>query len=79
MKLKALNLRGIVFEGDAKSANLKTMAGEITVLDNHRPLVALLKKGEARIKRADGSEAKIAINSGFLEMSADNVLTLLID
>lgn len=79
MRLRALNLKGVIFEGDVKSANLKTKAGEITILDNHRPLVALLEKGEAKIKRTDGSEAKIAINSGFLEMSHDNMLTLLID
>lgn len=79
MKLKALNLKGIVFESDIKSANLKTKAGEITILDNHRPLVALLAKGEAKIKRADGIEERISINSGFLEIGPDNMLTLLID
>lgn len=79
MKLKALNLKGIVFDGDVKSANLKTKAGEITILDNHRPLVALLEKGEAKIKRVDGVEESIAIQSGFLEMSPENMLTLLID
>lgn len=79
MRLRALNLKGVIFEGDVKSANLKTKAGEITILDNHRPLVTLLEKGEAKIRRANGAEERIPINSGFLEMSPDNMLTLLID
>ena len=79
MILKAINIKGIVFEGEAKSVNLKTKAGEITILDNHRPLVTLLEKGEIKIKRGDGKEEKVSINSGFLEMSPDNMLTLLID
>lgn len=79
MRLRALNLKGVIFEGDVKSANLKTKAGEITILDNHRSLVALLAKGEAKIKRMDGVEERIQINSGFLEMSPENMLTLLIE
>lgn len=79
MILKALNIKGIIFEGAVKSVNLKTRSGEITILDKHRPLVTLLEKGEVKIKMADGKEKGVPINSGFLEMNAQNMLTLLVD
>lgn len=79
MRLDIVSIKGKVLGCEAKSVNLKTKSGEITILDNHRPLVTLLEKGEVKIKRIDGAEERVSINSGFLEMSRDNVLTLLID
>lgn len=79
MKLTILNIKEIIFESEVKSVNLKTQAGELTIMDNHRPLVSLLAKGEASILRNDGKEELISINSGFLEMSPQNTLTLLVD
>lgn len=79
MVVKILSLKGKVFEGETVSANLKTQIGEITILDHHRPLVTLLAKGDAVLKQKDNKEKRVSINSGFLEMSPDNTLTLLID
>ena len=57
---------------------MKTGAGEITVLDRHLPIIADLKKGTAIIFETEGKK-EIKISGGFLEMSRDNVLTLLVD
>ena len=79
MIAKILSIKGKVFEGEVLSANLKTQTGEITILDNHRPLVTLLVQGEAILKNKNGKEERVLVNSGFLEMSKGNVLTLLIE
>ena len=79
MKLSVKSLKGIEFEGDASFLNIKTASGEITVLDHHRPLVTLLAKGEAGIKRHGDGEKRIVVEGGFLEVEDTNSVTVLID
>ena len=78
MKLSIYSLKGVEFEGEAKGVNIKTTAGEITVLDNHLPLISVLEKGKAVIFEEKGKK-EIEIKGGFLEMDSRNMLTLLVD
>ncbi len=78
MKLSILSLKGVEFEGEAKGVNVKTTAGEITVLDHHLPIISVLENGKAIIFEI-GGKREIHINGGFLEMAPDNRLSLLID
>lgn len=68
MKLGIYSLRKTLFEGEAKSINCKTASGEITVLDNHRPLISVLKEGTIKIVDDEGKEHYTPISSGFLEV-----------
>ncbi|MDO8496680.1 MAG: F0F1 ATP synthase subunit epsilon [bacterium] len=77
MKLSITSLKGLEFDGEVVSVNLKTTSGEITVLDNHRPLITALTKGEAVVIKKDGDKLNFNIESGFLEVSGDNQATLL--
>lgn len=79
MKLNILSLKGIEWEGEAASFNVKTTSGEITILNHHRPLITVLAKGTAVITDAKGNKSKINIGAGFLEMSRSNILNVLID
>ncbi|MDO8523084.1 MAG: hypothetical protein Q7S12_02255 [bacterium] len=78
MKLSIYSLKGVEFEGETKGINVKTTAGEITVLDHHLPIISVLAKGKAVIFNASGKQ-EININGGFLEMAEGNHLSLLID
>ena len=78
MKLKIISLKGIKFEGEAKGVNVKTAAGEITVLDNHLPLISVLTKGRAVVINEKGRE-EIAVEGGFIEVAEGNKVTLLTD
>ena len=69
---------GVRFEGEASSFNVKTRAGEITVLDHHHPLITILEEGCAVITKQNGDRAEFDIKSGFLEMDPDNTLTVLV-
>lgn len=78
MKVKILSLKGIKYEGEAKGVNVKTTAGEITVLDHHLPLISVLAKGNAIVINEKGRQ-EFAINGGFIEVAEKNEVTLLTD
>ncbi|MBI3273668.1 MAG: hypothetical protein HYZ69_00845 [Candidatus Colwellbacteria bacterium] len=79
MKLNVISLKGVEFTGDVAGFNVKTTSGEITILEHHRPLITILKNGTAYIMQHDGSGLPVEINSGFLEMSPDNELNVLVN
>ncbi len=76
--LKVTTPKGIELEGEANSLNVKTMVGEITILDQHLPLITILAAGVAHIKMASGDMRDIPVQEGFLEMNSKNQLTMLI-
>ena len=77
MRINLYSPSGIQFEGEAMSLNVPTRAGEITILDHHRPLISILKKGKAVVVQTNGEKLEYEIESGFLEMDPDNTLTVL--
>ena len=79
MFLKVISLKGIKYECAASSLNIKTQSGEITILENHRPLITLLKKGVAVITDDKNQKTELEINSGFLEIAPENKISVLID
>lgn len=79
MYLKVISLKGIKYEGAASSLNIKTQSGEITILENHRPLITLLKKGIAVIINDKNQKTELEINSGFLEIAPENKISVLVD
>lgn len=64
------------FDGAALSVTIPTTAGEITVLPNHEPLVATLKKGTVRVKESLGDK-NFEIDGGVLEIANNRVTVLL--
>lgn len=77
MKLNIISLKGLEFDSEINSLNLKTTSGEITVLDNHRPLITQLSKSTAVIIKRDGDKLNFDIKSGFLEIGQNNQATIL--
>lgn len=77
MKLTIYSLKGVEFEGVVSGFNVKTENGEITILNNHRPLITILKKGRAFILYNDNKREEIGLSGGFLEMTKGNELNVL--
>jgi F-type H+-transporting ATPase subunit epsilon len=75
--LRVLSPLGTAFEGQAKGMVLPTPDGEITVLAQHMPLVAVLSDGELRIDTGE-KVVFIAVAGGFLE-TEKNTATVLSD
>lgn len=78
MRLSIIGLDGIRFAGEAKSLNIGTTDGELTVLDHHIPIIAALAAGTAHIKTEKGEE-RIPLSGGFLEVAPHSHVTVLAD
>ena len=79
MKVDVYSLKKVLFEGQAKSINCKTISGEITVLDNHRPLISMLREGTITIVDKNKKEHYIPVSTGFLEVQPNSRARLIVD
>ena len=61
-----------LYEGDATSVVVPAYDGEMGILTDHAPMMALLGKGELRIEGPGGSK-KFTVEGGFLQVLANNV------
>jgi len=79
MQLGVYSLEKVLYHGDAVSVNCRTATGEITILDHHRPLISILKKGVMKIVDKNEKEHYINVSSGFLNVSKGNRMKILIE
>ena len=79
MRLRIYSLKGTVYEGNVRRLTLPTEVGEITVLDNHEPLISVTKQGLAVVEDEEGKEQFFRINSGFLEVKPGSEVLVLAD
>jgi len=63
---------------DAEQISAPTSEGEITVLPGHIPLFARLVTGELTYKKGD-QESEYVVSKGFIDVSVDNQVTVLVD
>lgn len=74
MNLSIHSLNKTLFDGSIKKLTAKTAVGELTILDNHIPLMVSLISGLLRIGKTDTRggnndvETTFQIRSGFLEV-----------
>lgn len=67
-----------MIEAEAESLSLPTDLGEITILENHIPLVANLRAGEIKFKK-ENSEEFFVVSGGVLEVKPGNEVVVLAD
>ena len=79
MKLNIYSLKQVLYHGDAAAVNCKTAAGEITVLDHHRPLISTLQKGVVKVTDTDSKDHYFEVASGFLEVRERNEMRMLVE
>lgn len=79
MKLGVYSLQKVLFQGDAKSVNCNTRSGEITILDDHEPLISILEKGTITITDRDQHQTFIPVKSGFLEIESGSAAKILVE
>ncbi len=68
----------IVYKEQVDSLTLPTKDGEITILPNHIPLVAVLVPGVAVVRKG-GQESYMAVSGGFIEVQPNNRVVVLAD
>lgn len=79
MKLAVYSLKKILFQGESESINCRTAVGEITILDNHRPLISMLQKGTVKIVDKNKKEHYIPVSSGFVEVRPENEVRFIVE
>jgi F-type H+-transporting ATPase subunit epsilon len=75
--LKLISPTGIKYEAEANSVFLPTPDGEIEVLPDHMPLIALLSPGEISIKLDDKTEF-LSTDGGLVEINS-NIVKIIAD
>lgn len=78
LSLKIVTPERIVYEDTVDSVSVMTEMGEVTILPGHIPLVANLQAGELRAKK-NGEEIYLVSSTGFLEVRAEDQVTILAD
>lgn len=80
LELKIVSLKEVVYNDSVDSVTLPTTSGEITVLPHHAPLISHLAKGSIRVRRGglEGQQRSFEIKDGFMEVTPDSRLTVLL-
>ncbi|MEK7170228.1 MAG: F0F1 ATP synthase subunit epsilon [Patescibacteria group bacterium] len=78
LQLKIVSLKEVVYNDYVDSVTLPTKSGEITVLPHHVPLVSHLAKGTI-LAKFEGQQKPFEIDGGFMEVSGDSRLTILLN
>ena len=78
LRVELVSQERIVYEGEAELVIARTTDGEIGFQPGHVPFVGNLVSSVIRIALSDGGVQRIAVHSGFVEVS-DNHVALLSD
>jgi F-type H+-transporting ATPase subunit epsilon len=65
-----------VFEGEVAVVTFPGSDGSFQVLNNHAPLVSLLKDGVVEYKTSDKGTSQVAITGGVVEVLKNKVIVL---
>ena len=76
MHLEILTPEKKIFEGEVSIATFPGSDGSFQVLDNHAPLISLLKEGVVEYRSAKESSQKIMITGGVVEVLKNKVILL---
>lgn len=76
LRVEVVSAEGLVWEGDAESVVARTTEGDIGILANHEPLMAILVPSAAEVLAVGGTREIIAVDGGFLSV-ADNRVSLI--
>ncbi len=78
LSLKVISQEKQLIATKTNSITVPTTEGEITILPGHIPLFATLQAGELRFQE-DAVERFVVISPGFLNITPDNEVTIMVD
>jgi len=90
MLLEIVSPEAILFNGEVESVAVPGINGEFQMLNDHAPIVSLLKEGNIKIQgilqideafqdkftKGDKGETLLSINSGTLELKENKIIIL---
>ena len=75
LKFEIITPERVVLKDEVDQITIPTAEGEITILPNHIPLIAVLRPGEIIAKKGK-EEIAMSCSGGFIEVTGDKVLIL---
>ena len=75
--LTIASVGNVIFDGEVVSATIPGIAGELTILARHEPLVTTLKSGTITVKESTGDPKEFIVEGGVLECSGNRAVVLL--
>lgn len=66
----------VVLEAEVQAVMLRTEVGEAAFLPGHADLVGAVVPGLVRFQREDGSEERVAVHGGFVQVDGQHVVVL---
>jgi F-type H+-transporting ATPase subunit epsilon len=66
----------LLFSGDVEAVILSSIEGEMTVLPNHAPVMAVLKPGLVTIDDGKGHAIRLFVRGGFADVRPDGLTVL---
>jgi len=76
MNIEIVTPDTVIFEGEASLAQLPGIDGSFEILNNHAPLISVLKAGTVKIIVPDKSTKTFEIKGGVVEMHRNKLLIL---
>ena len=77
--VEVLTPEGQVFEGEVEMLSTRTEVGEIGVLANYTPLLAMLQPADLRLHLSDSDVKHFAQGEGYLQVHGNRALVLVED
>jgi F-type H+-transporting ATPase subunit epsilon len=76
MNVEIIDPDKTIFSGQADVVQLPGKDGSFEILNNHAPIISVLKKGKVKIVGQDKQTQFFEINGGVIEVLKDKVLIL---
>ena len=77
MRVLIYSIQKTLFEGEAKELIARTSEGQITVLDDHLPLITSLVGPSVEVVGKNNERKEVPLESGFLEVRPESEVVIL--
>jgi len=76
LRVELVSPERVAYSGEAKMVICRVATGDIAFQPGHVPFIGKLQTHPVRLQMDDGSEQKIAVHQGFVEVSGDTITIL---
>lgn len=76
MKLEIITPEKTIYTGDVDLVQLPGIDGSFEVLNNHAPMISVLREGKIKVKEVQGQTEYFEIKGGVIEVLKNHVLIL---
>jgi F-type H+-transporting ATPase subunit epsilon len=79
ISVEVVSFEGVVWAGTSTQVVVPGVLGDFAVLRGHQPIVSLLRAGDIRITRHDGTRLNVPVESGFVFVQEGAEVVILTD